>query len=181
MDSGFCVLKGIIELLKKGVYASAVIKKRRYWPAGIKGDEIKQHMEGKEVGECDALPGILDDKNFHVFCMKEHAYTMMLMSTYSGLEEVPQSSAKRTWQDDNGVTKSKRFKYTEPFHNHYAYRNCVDNHNNRRQGTISVEDSFGSRNWSFRVFTFFISLTEINATLAHWYFTLQQKEDIRET
>ena len=31
LDSGFCVLKGIIELHKKGVFASALIKKRRYW------------------------------------------------------------------------------------------------------------------------------------------------------
>ena len=30
LDSGFCVLKGIIELCKKGVFASALIKKRRY-------------------------------------------------------------------------------------------------------------------------------------------------------
>ena len=30
LDSGFCVLKGIIELCKKGVFPSALIKKRRY-------------------------------------------------------------------------------------------------------------------------------------------------------
>ena len=107
LDSGFCVLKGIVELLKRGVYASAVIKKRRYWPAGIKGDEIKEHMSNKQVGEVDALPGVYDEKNFHVFCMKEPAYTMMLMSTYGGLQEVPSSNAKRVWQDDNGVTQRK--------------------------------------------------------------------------
>ena len=32
MDSGFCVLQALIELLHVGVYSSAVIKKRRYWP-----------------------------------------------------------------------------------------------------------------------------------------------------
>ncbi|KAG7362295.1 transposase IS4 [Nitzschia inconspicua] len=32
LDSGFCVLKCLIELAKKGVYGSALIKKRKYWP-----------------------------------------------------------------------------------------------------------------------------------------------------
>ena len=41
LDSGFCVLKGIIELRKKGVFASALIKKWHYWPKYIKGDNIK--------------------------------------------------------------------------------------------------------------------------------------------
>ena len=31
MDSGFCVLKGPLEMRKRGVYGSALIKKRRYW------------------------------------------------------------------------------------------------------------------------------------------------------
>ena len=37
LNSGFCVLTGIIALKKMGVYASALIKKRRYWPKYIKG------------------------------------------------------------------------------------------------------------------------------------------------
>eukprot|EP00559_Dactyliosolen_fragilissimus_P003377 CAMPEP_0184856392 /NCGR_PEP_ID=MMETSP0580-20130426/1583_1 /TAXON_ID=1118495 /ORGANISM="Dactyliosolen fragilissimus" /LENGTH=75 /DNA_ID=CAMNT_0027351401 /DNA_START=14 /DNA_END=238 /DNA_ORIENTATION=- len=31
LDSGFCVLKAIIVLRQKGVFASALIKKRKYW------------------------------------------------------------------------------------------------------------------------------------------------------
>ena len=46
LDSGFCVLKGIVELKKWGVYASALIKK--------KGDAIKQHLDEKAVGDCDS-------------------------------------------------------------------------------------------------------------------------------
>ena len=38
LDSGFCVLKALINLKKKrGLYAGAVIKKRRYWPSYIQG------------------------------------------------------------------------------------------------------------------------------------------------
>ena len=40
LDSGFCVLRAIIELRKKGVFASALIKKRKYWPKYVPGEAI---------------------------------------------------------------------------------------------------------------------------------------------
>ena len=82
LDSGFCVLKGIIELRKKGVFASALIKKRRYWPKYIKGDDIKAHFDNKNVGGADSWAGTLDNIPFHVYTMKEPDYVMSLMSTY---------------------------------------------------------------------------------------------------
>ena len=51
---------------KKGVFASALIKKRRYWPKYINGDEIKLEFEDREVGDSDALPGELDGVPFHI-------------------------------------------------------------------------------------------------------------------
>ena len=75
LDSGFCVLKGIVELKKRGVYASALIKKWKYWPKYIKGDAIKEHFDDKDVGDCMMLP-------FHVYAIKEPDYVMSLMSTY---------------------------------------------------------------------------------------------------
>ena len=44
LDSGFCVLRGIIELKKWGVYASTLIKKCKYWPKHIMGEETKAHL-----------------------------------------------------------------------------------------------------------------------------------------
>ena len=49
MDSGFCVTKGLVELQNKRVFGAALIKKRRYWPANIKGDAINDHFSSKEV------------------------------------------------------------------------------------------------------------------------------------
>ena len=46
-DSSFCVMEGILELRKRGVFAAALIKKRRDWPKYIKGDEIKTKMENE--------------------------------------------------------------------------------------------------------------------------------------
>jgi hypothetical protein len=71
MDSGFCVLQALTELLHVGVYSSAVIKKRRYWPKYIDGEGIDQHLQTEEVGQCDSLPGNLSDQAFSILCMKE--------------------------------------------------------------------------------------------------------------
>ena len=88
LDSGFCVLQAIIELQKRGVYSSALIKKRRYWPKYIDGDAVRQHFDAKEVGSTDSWPGKLDNQDFHVFAMKEPDYVMSLMSTYGTNERV---------------------------------------------------------------------------------------------
>ena len=59
LDSGFCVLSGIVELAKRGLHSGALIKKRRYWPKWILGEEIKAHF-AKEVGSVDCWNGNLD-------------------------------------------------------------------------------------------------------------------------
>jgi Transposase IS4 len=45
MDSGLCVLQSPIEFLHVGVYSSAVIKKRIYWPKYIDNKGIDQHFQ----------------------------------------------------------------------------------------------------------------------------------------
>ena len=54
LDSGFCVLKGLIQLRKKGMFACAVIKKRRYWPF-----MMEDNFGRLEGGETDAIQGIV--------------------------------------------------------------------------------------------------------------------------
>jgi hypothetical protein len=55
LDSGFCVLKAIVELKKVGVFAGALIKKRRYWPALDAGDAIDSYFDNKQVGDVAAV------------------------------------------------------------------------------------------------------------------------------
>lgn len=125
LDSGFCVLKAIIELKKKGVYASALIKKRRQWPRDVPGDDINCHFDGKEVGHTDQLPGISDGTPFDI--MKEPNYVMMLMSKYGSLIEPPDAKADyRGSHEENNLTM---FKYMEVISNHYQFRGAVDEHN----------------------------------------------------
>ena len=40
MDSGFCVLKRLLKMRKRGGYGSALIKEMRYWSRGFHGDDI---------------------------------------------------------------------------------------------------------------------------------------------
>ena len=80
LDSGFCVLKAIVELRNKGLFAASLIKKRRYWPKYIPGDDIIQHFVDKEVGHCDALVGKMNGVPFHVHAMKELDYVMVLQN-----------------------------------------------------------------------------------------------------
>ena len=49
MDSRLCVLKGILEMRKRGFYGSALIKKSQYWPKGVHGDGIKYYLRSKKL------------------------------------------------------------------------------------------------------------------------------------
>ena len=40
MDSGFCVVNGIVALVAKELYSSPLIKNRRYWNKSLPGDPI---------------------------------------------------------------------------------------------------------------------------------------------
>ena len=128
LDSGFCVLAAVIELMKFGVYASALIKKRRYWPKNIDRDGINKAMELKDIGLCARLPRELSGVKFDVFAHKEVDYTIMLMSTYGCLNS----------NDDQKVSvrnvnfEAKEFKYMRVVGNHYRFRRLVDEHNSKR-------------------------------------------------
>lgn len=156
LDSGFCVLKGLIELRKRGVYASALIKKRRYWPKYVDGDAIAHHFEAKEVGAADALPGVLDGVPFHIYALKEPDYVLTLMSTYGTMETFGEEKKRGPI----------RFKYPEVVHNHYTYRDAVDNNNKCRMYPIAIEESNKTTRWENRVHNFLTAVSETNARCA---------------
>ena len=57
MDSGFCVLKGLVGMLAHGVYGTTLIKKKRYWPKNCKGDVIEAFFKDKEFGDVYSVCG----------------------------------------------------------------------------------------------------------------------------
>ena len=177
LDSGFCVLKGIIELRKKGVFASALIKKRQYWPKFIRGDDIKAHFDNKEVGETDSWAGKLDNIPFHVYAMKEPDYVMSLMSTYGTNNRDNGKETRRSWKV-GGEARSTSFRYPEVVHNHFLYRHAVDDHNGKRHSPISLEVVWATKRWPNRVFAFLMSITEVNCYLAESYFTSRKSNSM---
>ena len=102
MDSGFCVLKALIKLASVGVYASAVIKKRHYWPKYIDGAAIDARFEDNEIGTTDSLPGIINGVQFRIYCMKEEDYVMKLMATYGALKPIKEGKTQRSVTRRNG-------------------------------------------------------------------------------
>ena len=86
LDSGFCILRVIVEL-----------KKRRYWPKHVDGDQINSHFDDKDIGDIDSLRGRLDNIPFRIFGIKELDYVKKLMSTYSTNERIANHTAKREW------------------------------------------------------------------------------------
>ncbi|KAI2504308.1 xylulose kinase [Fragilaria crotonensis] len=106
MDSGFCALQSLIQLASVGVYGSAVIKERRYFPEYINGDAIDPHFESKGIGETDILPGTLDGINFKIFCMKEEDYVMKLMATYGALRPMEGGETNQSLTSRNGTREN---------------------------------------------------------------------------
>lgn len=168
LDSGFCVLKGLTELRQKGIFAAALIKKRRYWPKYIEGDNNNMHFAGQEVGYADARKGTLDGVPFYVMGMVEPDYVMYVMTTYGTLERKGKTT-ERVWKEA-GERKSAKFQYPEVISNHFLYRHCVDDHNNRRHSPIGLETTWATKRWENRVFAFLFAVTEVNCLLSYSYF-----------
>ena len=166
LDSGFCVLAALIALKNVGIYATAVIKKRRYWPRYVAGDVIDDHMKEKKIGETSSVRGILDRIPYNIFAMKEPDYIMKLMSTYGSL--VVKGNVKNNVRIVDGVKHV--FQYQEPFSNHFLYRHVVDDHNNHRHSHPSIEETWVTHRWPIRVFSFILAISEVNTWLAFRYF-----------
>ena len=175
LDSGFCVLKALVELKKQGVFASAVIKKRRYWPKYCAGGAIQyyvEYMAKMPVGGVTALSGDLEEVPYHIMVMCDVDWVMKLFTTYGTTFPQTDSEQKYRRLENNSVT----FQYTEPFANHYRFRHAVDDHNNLRHSDVSIEETWRTQRWENRVFAFLLAVSEINAFLAFRFFVWKDTE-----
>jgi len=118
MGSMFCILQGIVELQKMGVFTSALIKKRCCCPKHIQGDTTAEHFKDKEVGAVDAWPGTLDGVKFNIFAMKELDYIMSIISTYGTCNRTAKEN-KCEYRKD-GTTCHATFLYPEVITNHFT-------------------------------------------------------------
>jgi hypothetical protein len=183
LDSGFCVLKALVQLKKVGMFACAVIKKHRYWPAFVPGEAINRELDNLElkVGDSLAITGKLDGEEYFFWALKEPSYIMKMMATGGPLLANDScKKQKRKWIE-GGVETSGTFQFPCPYDWHYKYRHAVDDHNNLRHALPSIEHTITTTRWEMRVFSFVLAVTEVNAFLAYRFFcrpdsvpTLQQ-------
>ena len=178
LDSGFCVLQGILELEKLGVYASALIKKRRYWPKHVPGDALDARLRTEQIGKFDAVKGKKDGIDYHYFIQKDKDYTIKLMSTYGALIYCDSAPMKRRhiMSSSSNSHEVVHFKHCKPFQDYYKARHCVDDHNNVRHSVPSIEGTWITHRWENRVFAFLLSISEVNAFKAFKYFSKHQDD-----
>ena len=100
---------------------------------------------------------------------------MMLMSSYGTLSGCGEE--KRRHFKVNGEKQEKMFKYPEVVHNHYKYRDCIDNHNSQRMHPLSMEETWMTTRWPNQVFCFLLALTMVNVQNAATYFAKTPKMD----
>ncbi len=102
LDSGFCMLRALMELKKIGLYACAVIKRLRFWPAMVPGDKMLQAFEDAHVGTLMAISGVLNGVKYFLWGLKEPSYVMKMIATGGPLVvnescEKQKPGSKRMW------------------------------------------------------------------------------------
>jgi hypothetical protein len=166
LDSGFCVLEGLATLRRMGVYASAVIKKRKYWPKHAPGDAMDEYMNNpehnKKVGDTATLK-VSVQLILYEGCRQQHEADIYLWSASISAQCTGQTTYHTGWNKSiNQIHHAVE--------NHYLYRHAVDDHNNLRQSDISVEQTWTTQTWENIVFDFVLGIREVNVYFAMRYF-----------
>ena len=162
MDSGFCVTAGILHLHDHGVYGQSLIKKRKYWPKGVPGDQIDTYMKDKPLGFVKTLRQEMNGVAFNVHCTKDDRFVTKLMSTHGLIGEV---ADHKTWRQNKASGEWATFNYSEPLSRHNHSKHWVDDVNNRRHDPIGLEQVWHTKWWPTRQFTFICSVAEANAVM----------------
>ena len=72
------------------------------------------------------------------------------------------------------------FKYPEVIHNYFMFQHAVDDYNRKPHSPISLEVVRATKRWANRVFTFLLSITEVNCFLAELHFMDQKSGSMME-
>jgi len=172
MDSGFCVLEGVVRLRRdRGVYACAMIKKRRNWPSGVDGAKMDAELEATEIGQSSTWSGTWKesskpDQPFTLLAMKDVDFVLKMMTTFGTNVDSGQEAFRAAPSGCAGYT----FNYPDQVAKYYQARHAVDDNNNIRQGHLSFEAIMATRHWHYRQFHALIAMSEANAMLGFNHF-----------
>lgn len=171
LDSGFCVVGALTTLTNLGLLGTICIKKRRYWPAGIPGDDIVNDFLHKPMFQCRATKLIDGGHPFHVFAMRDTSHVTMFMSTCGSTSDSGRKSFRSQVYDDEGkklpAPKPLMIDLPVILNNYYTCRHAVDDNNHTRQATADIETAWTTREWVHRQFAFVIGVCVANAHRAY--------------
>ncbi len=151
-------MKAILALKRVGgLYAGALIKKRRYWPTLVHDAAMDTWFQEKSVGDVDAIQGIDSGTPYFIWGMKEPDYVMRIMAVGGAL--VADNTCKTAFHGEGTARMS--FKYTKPFDWHFRFRHLVDDHNNLRHSLPNLEGTWITECWPIHVFSFLLAISEV--------------------
>jgi hypothetical protein len=165
-DAGFACIPGLIQLKKRGVFSSCLIKKKAHWPKFTNGAANTTHMANKTIGSADAIQGEFGTEQYHVYMMQDSKFTLQLAATYGTLERKGPDKRRRHPE----TLQLHTFKYPDAIADYYQGRHAVDDHNHYRQGIASIEDGWATKKYHHRMFAVMLGMCETNAKLAHDHF-----------
>lgn len=179
LDSGFAVVDALTSLTKLKLYGTICIKKKRYWPKGIPGDDIVSDFAAKPMFLCQAVSLTGKDASpFRVFAMREPTHTTTLMSTRATSAATTKEGVRKQEKGDDGKKLPKvlyhRFKLPEVLATYFKCRHAVDDNNHTRQATCDIERRWRTKDWTHRQFAFVLGVSAANAYRAHQYFSNQK-------
>ena len=165
-DAGFSSIPAICQLKKRGVYASCLIKKKKYWPKFTEGGKHETHMARHALGDCDAMQATFAEEDYALYLLKDSTYTLQLAATYGKNIRIGPMKRRR-----HEVTRQvHEFQYPEPIAHYYQGRHACDDNNHFRQGIASIEDGWQTKKYHHRMFAVALGMCETNAKLAHDFF-----------
>lgn len=162
-DAGFSSIPALCQLKKKGVFASCLIKKKRFWPKFTDGGRHEAHMAQRAIGDCDAIQAQFAGEDYAIYLLKDTTYTLQLAANYGKNIRIGPMKRRRT-------DRVYEFKYSEPIAHYYQGRHAADDNNHFRQGIASIEDGWQTKKYHVRMFAVAMGMCETNAKLAHDYF-----------
>ena len=164
MDSGFGYVASMVQLKAKGLFATTVIKKKRFWPKYTKAIDAVNEMDGKEVGTMKVRIGSYisgeGQESITLVALADSLFTSLMLTNWSTTRRGGRPKVRRVGGEL--VT----FEYGEVQNHYYQGRHAVDDNNNNRQGCLSFEEVFQLKDWAMRQFGFVIALCQTNAFLA---------------
>jgi hypothetical protein len=165
-DAGFACIPALVHLKRKGVFASCLLKKKKYWPKFSHGAENEAHMRDAPLGAIDALQGKFGGEDFAIYLMKDSKYTLQLAANYG--KNVRKGPDKRRRHDVTNQLHT--FKYSDTIADYYHGRHAADDNNHFRQGIASIEEGWQTKQYHQRMFAVALGMCETNSKLAHDFF-----------